>query len=124
MNRREFIELSAALGDPGMGAGRGARIEPVVVGTARAVSAGRRVRVSPRWSSLGANLLWISFYVLQTGLTLGATQADDSAAGRSALQMVAMALNVSSSILMSVVAIALLVAFRPSAVLQPADAPR
>jgi hypothetical protein len=70
---------------------------------------------SARKSIVMARLLWISFYVLMVGLTFAALIARNAAAGGAPNrvgQLVALVLNAGSSILMLVVTVLLLFAFR------------
>jgi (hydroxyamino)benzene mutase len=70
-----------------------------------------RLAFSPRWSWWSAQLLWVSFFVLEAGLTLGAANAGAPAGSpRSIGQTIAGLLTIGGAILMFVVAAAILVA--------------
>ena len=70
-----------------------------------------KLAFSPKWSWWSAQLLWISFFVLQAGLTLGAANPGASASSpRSAAQTIAGLLNTVGAILMFVVVAVVLIA--------------
>jgi hypothetical protein len=67
--------------------------------------------LSPKWSWWSAQLLWISFFILEAGLTLGAANPVVSASTpRSAAQTIAGLLNAVGAILLTVVVAAVLIA--------------
>jgi (hydroxyamino)benzene mutase len=71
--------------------------------------------LSPKWSWWSAQLLWISFFVLEAGLTLGATTPGASVSSpRSAAQAIAGLLNAVGAILLFVVVAAVLIALARS----------
>jgi len=70
--------------------------------------------LSPRWTSLLAHLLWISFFVLESGLTLGAALGGDAAAG--VVRSLVAALNAGGAILMLATILALIPALKRSGV--------
>jgi hypothetical protein len=71
----------------------------------------RKLGFSSKWSGVFTHMLWISFFILEAGLTLAATNAHATPDGPlSTMQMVSGALNAIGAILMVIAVAAVVVA--------------